>query len=253
MPPPPHATAAKRSSGVAWLAWVLLLLVIGGAVAFYLLRYRPLESQQQALMAAHNERGAENQKLTSELGKLRSAEADLKQKNAELQDELQKAIAEKKAALAELEKARGELSSDLESEIEAGDVHIEKREGRLVVGVADEILFATGEAEVSEKGKKLLDQIAGTLSRLKDHIIQVGGHTDDAPIVSPEVQKKYPSNWELSAARATNVVRYLQSTGIAGNRLVAAGFAQFRPNMKGTSEAARKKNRRIEIMLLPEP
>ena len=82
--------------------------------------------------------------------------------------------------------------------------------------------------------------------------IELGGHTDNQPIKSEEVLAKFPSNWELSTARATTVVRFLEETcEIPGERLVAAGFSQFRPVAKNSKPKGRAKNRRIEIALLP--
>jgi chemotaxis protein MotB len=86
----------------------------------------------------------------------------------------------------------------------------------------------------------------------KDAVFQVGGHTDNQPIKSEEVKARFPTNWELSAARATNVVRFLEETaGIPGKRLVAAGFSEFRPMASNKKEKTRAQNRRIEIALLP--
>jgi chemotaxis protein MotB len=253
IPPPPLVAPERPRSKLAWLGWLLLLVVALAAGIFYAFRHRPLEQAQSALRQMHDQRKAENQKLAAERAELRVAHGALQRQNEELDRKLKQALAEKAAAIAELERARGELVADLETEIAAGDVKIEKREERLVVGVADEILFASGEAVVSKKGEAVLRQIAGTLSRLKSNVIQVGGHTDDAPIVSPEVRERFPTNWELSAARATNVVRFLQTTGIPGGRLMAAGFAQYRPAASGRGEAARRQNRRIEIVLLRSP
>ena len=115
-----------------------------------------------------------------------------------------------------------------------------------------EVLFASGSAEVSLEGLPELDKLADALHELRreippdiDWVLRVDGHTDDRPISSAN----YPSNWELSAARAISVVRYLVSRGIPPYRLVAAGFGEYHPLEKGGTDAARARNRRIELKL----
>ncbi len=115
-----------------------------------------------------------------------------------------------------------------------------------------EVLFPSGSADISLEGLPELDKLADALHELRREIppdinwvLRVDGHTDDRPISSPN----FPSNWELSAARAISVVRYLISRGIPPHRLVAAGFGEHHPLEKGSSEAARARNRRIELKL----
>ncbi|MEO1709121.1 MAG: peptidoglycan -binding protein [Pseudomonadota bacterium] len=115
-----------------------------------------------------------------------------------------------------------------------------------------EVLFASGDAEVSQAGTPALDQLASAIIDLSktipselDWALQVDGHTDIRPINSAE----FPSNWELSAARALSVVRYLISRGVPANRLIAAGHGEFRPLERGTDDATMRRNRRIELKL----
>ncbi len=115
-----------------------------------------------------------------------------------------------------------------------------------------EVLFASGSAEIGERGKARLGQLADTLIKLaakipKDlpWILRVDGHTDKVPIHTAE----FPSNWELSTARAISVVRYLISRGVPPDRLAAAGFGEFQPIDPHDNEAALRRNRRIELKL----
>lgn len=115
-----------------------------------------------------------------------------------------------------------------------------------------ELLFASGSAELGAEGKAQLSQLAVSLVDVTKQIpsdinwvLRIDGHTDKVPIKSD----RYPSNWELSTARAVSVVKFLASQGIPQDRLAAAGFGEFQPVDKGDDEAARKKNRRIEIRL----
>jgi chemotaxis protein MotB len=115
-----------------------------------------------------------------------------------------------------------------------------------------EVLFDTGSAAIRPEGKVELDKLASALAELEKQIppeiawvLRIDGHTDVRPISSPQ----FPSNWELSSARAISVVQYLISRGISPQRLVAAGFGEFQPLDAGTSEDAYRRNRRIELKL----
>jgi chemotaxis protein MotB len=115
-----------------------------------------------------------------------------------------------------------------------------------------EVLFDSGQAAVNPAGRAELDQLAAAIITLEREIppeiawvLRVDGHTDQRPIKSP----LYPSNWDLSAARAIAVVEYLVSKGVDPHRLVAAGFGEFQPVDTGDSDEAMRKNRRIELKL----
>ena len=115
-----------------------------------------------------------------------------------------------------------------------------------------EVLFATGSAEIGPEGRGQVEQFAATLREVAerippeiDWILRVDGHTDVIPIRTAQ----YPSNWELSTARATSVVKFLTELGIPANRLAATGFGEFQPLDSGRSEAAYRRNRRIELKL----
>ena len=116
----------------------------------------------------------------------------------------------------------------------------------MVINLPQDILFAPGSASLGRDGRETLSQIASVLSEFSDRTFQVEGHTDDLPIHT----KSFPSNWELSAARALNIVKYLASEGnIEPSRLSAIGYGEYRPLVPNTSEANRMLNRRIEIFV----
>jgi chemotaxis protein MotB len=165
---------------------------------------------------------------------------------------LEQALAEKAEALAELEKAKKEISEALGTQIKSGDVLIKEVNGELVVDVADKLLFDTGQTELNEAGQELLAEVSKSMKRLpKSQVFRVGGHTDSQRVVSKELIERYPTNWELAAARATNVVRHLQEKGgVPGRQLIAAAFSQYQPASTNKTEKGRQKNRRIEIVLL---
>ncbi|MBV8840223.1 MAG: peptidoglycan -binding protein, partial [Alphaproteobacteria bacterium] len=115
-----------------------------------------------------------------------------------------------------------------------------------------EVFFDAGSAAVRPEGKAELDKLAGALAELEKQIpadlpwvLRIDGHTDVRPIASAQ----FPSNWELSAARAISVVQYLISKGISPQRLVAAGFGEFQPLDTAQNEDAYRRNRRIELKL----
>jgi chemotaxis protein MotB len=115
-----------------------------------------------------------------------------------------------------------------------------------------EVLFASASAELGQEGQEQLRQLATTLRDIMtripsdiDWILRIDGHTDNVPISN----WKFPSNWELSAARAISVVKFLIAEGISADRLAAAGFGEFRPLDKATDEVANRRNRRIEMKM----
>jgi chemotaxis protein MotB len=115
-----------------------------------------------------------------------------------------------------------------------------------------EVLFPSGSATLSSEGLSAMDQVAsaiveisGSIPKEIDWAIQVDGHTDTRPITSAP----FPSNWELSTARASSVVKYMITRGVPANRLVAAGYGEFQPLDAGTTGEALQRNRRIELKL----
>lgn len=118
-------------------------------------------------------------------------------------------------------------------------------EDRLIrLEMQDNILFASGKADLAEQGSQVLDQLALTLAR-EPLNLSVEGHTDDRPIATP----RFPSNWELSSARATQVARYLMEKGVAAERIRVSGYADTRPRVANDSPENRSRNRRVSIVL----
>lgn len=119
-----------------------------------------------------------------------------------------------------------------------------ERRGLVVRVLTDRVLFDSGQAQLKPVGLPLLGEIADLLNVDRSHPIVVEGYTDDVPIASAQ----YPTNWELSTARATNVVRYLIGRGVATGRLGAAGYAYLHPIATNATSAGRASNRRVEIV-----
>ena len=145
------------------------------------------------------------------------------------------------------------LTHHLEKEIEDKTVHIEQIQEKLRVVIVDQILFASGSAQISREGVQVLTTIGGELKRhLDGRQIGIEGHTDNQ-VVGKRLQNQYATNWELSSARATNVLRYLQEAlKIPGSQLFAVGYGSHHPAADNSTEEGRRLNRRIEIVLTPQ-
>ena len=160
-------------------------------------------------------------------------------------------VLEKELTILELDRTRREIEHNLKDQIARKDVRIEEIEGKLKVTFVDKILFDSGSTKVKDKGQEVLLTLAESLVTDPDNTIVVEGHTDDVKIGWP-LQERYPSNWELSTARAASVVRFLQEQAdIEPERLTATGYSFHRPIAANESDESRRQNRRIEIILIP--
>lgn len=176
--------------------------------------------------------------------------SELEAENATLKDKLSQA----KQKSQEVEKTSNtyqELVKQMKGEIAQGQITIKELKGKLTMDVVDKILFASGEAKVKKEGLEVLSRVVEILQNVKDKNIRVEGHTDNVQITS-KLAKKYPTNWELSAARALNVTRYLQEKGIDPAILSATAFGEYQPIAENETPEGRAKNRRIAIILLPK-
>ena len=144
-----------------------------------------------------------------------------------------------------------DLLSEMKSEIAQGQIAITELEGKLTVDVVDKILFDSGQTEIRPKGLDVLKRVVEILITVEDKVIRVEGHTDSIPIAGA-LAKRYPTNWELSAARALNVTRYLEKEGIDPVLLSAVAFGEHQPIAENDTPEGRAKNRRIAIILLPK-
>ena len=141
---------------------------------------------------------------------------------------------------------RRQLAARLEHQISQGHVEIGVDSRGLVVSIREAGSFASGSAELSDGMRALLADIAAPLSELP-HQIRIEGHTDDTPIRT----SRFRSNWELSTARATQVIACLQNEfGLPAARLSAAGYGEFHPRVPNASAAARAENRRVDLVIL---
>jgi len=124
-------------------------------------------------------------------------------------------------------------------------VNAEFTEGKIVLRVEGSVLFRSGSADLLPQASQILSDIIQIIQNNPQYDVDIQGHTDNRPISTP----KFASNWELSAIRATTVLRYLIENGISGERLTATGFADLRPIASNYSPEGRRKNRRVEFVL----
>ncbi len=198
---------------------------------------------------------------------LRTNMEELKTDNASLVNDLQNNIAnletenlglgekiialelEKEEKVQQLSSTYEHLLSEMKNEISRGEITISELKGKLTVNMVDSILFDSGKAEVKQEGLAVLQRVVDILKNITDKAIRVEGHTDNVPI-SGGLAQKYPTNWELSAARAINVTRFLQLQGIDPANLASIAYGEFKPVADNNSEEGKAKNRRIEIVLV---
>jgi len=214
-------------------------------------KYVELENRSNATQAQmeQDKRNLQTQitKLQSENNSLLNTIEGLK---TELRQEKQ-AVQQKEGEISELEKTRRQIESSLKDQIAQKDIKLEEIEGKLKVTFVDKILFDSGSVMIKAKGQEVLLKLADSFRANKDQNIAVEGHTDDVQIGSALVDR-FPTNWELSTARATAVVRFLQEKGdIEPERLTASGFSFYRPVATNETPEGREQNRRIEIILVP--
>ena len=186
------------------------------------------------------------QPLFGPIAQLPEERAQLEQMNAERQTlvaELNKLQAEAR----ERQRLYDEMTNRFQSLITAGQLDVTLVNGRLMINMPQDILFRSGSADIGRDGQAALTQVAAVLRDFRDRQFQVEGHSDNVPIST----RTFPSNWELSAARALSVVHILQAGGVAPTSLSAAGYGEYHPVAPNDSKENRTKNRRIEIVILP--
>ena len=237
---------------------VAAALALGGCVTQD--TYDKLEAQKsQEISTLQSQRAA----LERELEDLRSQRAALEGQKTLLEKDkasLQRDQAQLRVQNEALEKQRMQLLdaskqsqsqydrllAELNQEVQKGQLQVRQYKDMLTVDVAEQLFFDSGRATLKETGKEVLKKVADAIKSYEDKAIRVIGHTDNIPI-SGALQKVYATNWELSSARATTVVRFLQESGIAPERMVATGRAEYAPVAANDSPEGRQKNRRIEI------
>lgn len=224
-------------------------------------KYKAEQQKSQSLeqqLAAEQDKVAQ---LTAEVATLNKRIEELNAEKAAMmgnQAALEGSISEMQRALAELE-ARKRAAEARVAEfrrlvdrfkplVDAGRLRVKIVEGRMVVELATDILFASGSADLSDDGKAAITEVAGLLASIPDRRFQVEGHTDNVPIKT----NRFPSNWELAAARAITVVKTMIEAGMGPERVSAASYGEYKPTAENDTKENKARNRRIEIVVVPD-
>jgi len=196
-----------------------------------------------------------------EIKALQQKQAALEQENSTLKQQnasnLQQvgSLEDQKAALLASSQQRQQqydaLVKDLSSEVQKGQLQVRQYQNMMSVDLSEKVFFGSGEAALKPGGKEVLKKVGEALKGYENKVIRVVGYTDNVP-VAKSLQGSYPTNWELSVARATNVVRFLQDSGVPPERMVASGRGEYDPVAPNDTPEGRQKNRRIEIMLIDQ-
>ena len=204
-----------------------------------------LQSQRSALERQAADLREQRAALEKDKTSLEREQASLRAQNEALDRERMKLLETSKQSQSQYDA----LVQELNKEVQQGQLQVRQFKDMLTVDVAEQLFFDSGRATLKDTGKDVLKRVADAIKSYDDKAIRVVGHTDNVPI-SGALQKTYASNWELSVARATTVVRFLQESGIEPERLVATGRAEYAPVAENDSPEGRQKNRRIEITLI---
>lgn len=219
----------------------LIAVVLGGSTLYFHERDSSARLRADSLAAVADS-------LAFQARALRERNAALA---AALDTQTTAASRQKEAEIGQLRNTYDQLVQDMQSEIAQGQIQITRLADRLSVSMVDRILFPSGEADITPAGIRVLQRVGNVLKTTQGKVIRVEGHTDNVAI-SDRLKNTFATNWELSTARASNVVRFLQDTvGIDPARLQAVGLSEYHPIASNTTVKGRSQNRRIEIALLP--
>lgn len=206
-----------------------------------------LESEAEARAQANRELTEQleqqrrlNERYQQQLQAANTALTGRQEEVADLQSRLQR----EQQAIDALEQELTALSDDRTQAIEQRD------DGSTVIQLPEAILFDSGSAQLNDQSVAVLEEVARAIESFEQYHVRVIGHSDSRPVVS--MRNIYPTNWELSSARASAAVRRLAELGIDRERLSATGVADTQPQVTETDDASRQRNRRIEIILEPQ-
>lgn len=214
------------------LLWLSPLLTLWGCVSIS--THEKLRKEWQGSREIIENLQVELAKQEQENEQLRSSEEDLRTKISEIRSTYE------------------ELVEGLKDDIRGGDVGVENVNGKLTITMGNKVLFKSGSADLQIKGQKILLTVSKSLKKVTDSFIQIEGHSDNVKIAGA-LKNRYPTNWELSADRATSVVRFLQEKGgIDPSILILSAFSEYRPTGDNATASGREENRRVEISLIPK-
>lgn len=198
------------------------------------------QGSYDALQAERDRLQQESEQLSAELATARDENASLAASLAKTEERFESMM-----------QTRDQLVSELREEVEAGQIEIRSLVDGVSLNVSDELLFPSGGVTLNDQGRDLLGRVARQIQN-DTSLVFVEGHTDNVAI-GPTLKQRFPTNWELAAARAAVVVRSLSEGGVDPKRLRAVSRGPFAPVASNQTEEGRAKNRRTEIILRPLP
>ena len=217
-------------------------------------RIGDLETQVREQQVRNNRLTGELDDRDARVAALDAEKAALETDIARLEEQLTALTHERSELSISMEQIRAghqRITEQLQQQIDRREVTISELENRLSLTFVDRIMFDFGKSRLSPEGEAHLETVADALENIDHKQVRVIGHTDPVPI-HPLVRFKYPSNWELSTARAASVVRFLIDRGIAPESLEAAGRSYFAPVADNKTEDGRARNRRVQIIIAPD-
>ncbi len=188
--------------------------------------------------------------LQSEISNRDGQINDMQKTIKSLSEDQAKLLLEKNQEISNITETHDKMEAAMQIEIANGDLKLQQIGDMLNVDFQDKIFFDSGRSDIRNSGKSTLDKLAMVLKSITNKQIRVEGYTDNVPI-APGYKWKFPSNWELSTARATTVVRYLQSQGVNPSVLKATGYGEYNPVASNDTEEGKAQNRRMVILLVP--
>ncbi len=209
-----------------------------------------LGKQVEDLEASIKDRDLKIANLQDEITNRDSQIGDLQKTINSLSESQAKLLQEKNLEISNITATHNKLESAMQAELASGELKIKQIGDVLSVDFQDKIFFDSGSADIRNSGKVTLDKIAKVLKNYTNKQVRIEGYTDNDPI-APGYLWKFPSNWELSTARATTIVRYLQLRGVDPSQLKATGYGEYNPIVPNDSAENKAQNRRIVILLVP--
>ena len=217
-------------------------------------RVTDLESQLAAaqLQASSLQAGiSEKDKLAAELEASKTRLAELENQLADRDKQLAALRGELSAEMAKLTEAQRGLIRELRPEIDQGNITVDLNNERLLINLTSSMLFGSGEDQLKPAGVDALKRVGAVLKDYPEYAVEVDGHTDNMPIRS-SLKKRFPTNQELSEARAANGISALAEGGVSPEAITSAGFADSKPVAPNTTDEGRQKNRRVEVRVKPK-
>lgn len=223
-------------------------------------------AQSQDLLATCNQKTTDLESaiaaLELEKDRLTGLKTKLERQLSDLlsdKSNLEASVADMQAALTELERRKAEADARIaeykaflqkfQTLVDEGKLKVKIRDGKMVIELATDVLFASGKADLSENGGIAVREVSRVLQTIADREFQIEGHTDNKPL---RRDGKYESNWDLAAARAITVVMTMVDEGMPATKVSAASFGDSKPTSTNDTEQGRTLNRRIEIVVVPD-